>query len=67
MGQALLYLSQGTCFPLRRTEQALQRTGISAPLIDSLRHDAVVARPLKRNVGLLALTIGGQSYGPGYS
>ena len=50
MGQALLYLSQGTCFPLRRTEQALQRTGISAPLIDSLPHNAVVARPLKRSV-----------------
>jgi hypothetical protein len=29
----------------------LQRTGISAPLIDNLPHNVVVARPLKRNVG----------------
>ena len=31
----------------------LQRTGISVPLIDNLAHNAVVARPLKRGVGLL--------------
>ena len=31
----------------------LQRTGISVPFIDNLSQDTVVARPLKRRVGLL--------------
>jgi hypothetical protein len=33
----------------------LQRTGITAPLIDNLQLVAVVVRPLKRSVGLLVV------------
>jgi hypothetical protein len=41
----------------------LQRTGISWPIIDSLPHDAVVARPLKRSVGLPSLNNWGMPKG----
>jgi hypothetical protein len=33
-----------------RYNKALQRTGISVPLIDNLPHNAVVSRPLKASV-----------------
>jgi protein-S-isoprenylcysteine O-methyltransferase Ste14 len=37
-------------FAKTTANKRLQRTGISVSLIDSLPHDIVVARPLKRNV-----------------
>ena len=39
---------------VQRRANRLERTGISAPLIDNFQQDAVVARPLKRGVRSLS-------------